>query len=98
LEINQAVVPEARWVAGWKLIFAQALLGPITDGIPRDVQISGDDEAAKAYVIALTNETGFRGIDVGSSKQARLWEHLLLTVGSLQKNVKSGTFGSFRYF
>jgi len=98
LEINQAVVPEARWVSGFKLIYYQALAEPITNGIPRDVQVSGDDEPAKAYVISLINETGFRGVDVGSTKQARIWEYLLLTYSTLQKNVPTGTYGSLRYF
>jgi hypothetical protein len=67
-ELLQRQLPDARIVKAFNHIYASALT---TDGLPsgdpdrRALAIAGDDEEAKAAVIAFLDDIGFDAVDLG---------------------------------
>ena len=82
-----AALPGARVVKAFSTFGAEFHADPSLPGGPVDVQIAGDDAAAKHTVSAIAERTGFTPIDVGPLRNAALLESLavlwihLATVG-----------------
>lgn len=78
------IVPAAKVVKAFNTTFAGTLVTGNVGGIPLDVFIAGDDEAAKLKVIQLAEDGGLVAVDTGPLKQARLLEGLGLLGITLQ--------------
>ncbi len=63
----------ARWVAAFKTNFWTTLEQPVNkDGIVRDCLYCGDDRYAKGIVARLIEQVGYRPVDCGDLKAARV--------------------------
>lgn len=72
-ENAKALGVPARWVAAFKTNFWTTLDEPINkDGIARDCFYCGDDSEAKKVVAELISQVGFRPVDCGPLKAARV--------------------------
>lgn len=71
-----AAVPSARVLKAFNTTFAGTLSSGRTGGMPTTVLVAGDDQAAKAALIAIVNAAGLAALDVGSLKRARELEAL----------------------
>jgi NADPH-dependent F420 reductase len=69
-------LPASRIVKAFNTTHAPALADGQVDGVPLDVLLAGDDEAAKAEVGELVKAAGLRPIDAGRLDNARLLERL----------------------
>lgn len=87
-EIAKAA-PEAKVVKGFNTTFAGTLVSGEVAGQPLDVLVAGDDDAAKAEVIALADSAGMRGVDAGPLRRAQQLE----AVGFLHMTLQ-GTLGN----
>jgi NADPH-dependent F420 reductase len=78
-EITAAAIgPGARVVAAFKDNFWQTLAQPVgPHGIVRDVHFAGDNEADKRIVTRLIEDLGFRPIDCGPLKNARVLDAMV---------------------
>lgn len=83
----QKRVPEARIVGAYKNVFSEVFDAPLFGGVPSDVLITGDDEAAKAEFLALAAATPFRYLDAGPLRNARTVERLTLLTGRLGRQL-----------
>lgn len=85
-------LPDARVIKAWNTFGAEFHADPSLPGGPADVQIAGDDDAARSTVAGLAQRAGFRPIDVGPLRNAALLENLavlwihLATVGGRGRN------------
>ncbi|UXI68806.1 NADPH-dependent F420 reductase [Tahibacter amnicola] len=75
--------PRTRVVGAFKNVWWEVFDTPQFDGQVSDVFVVGDDEAARAHVIALGQGTPFRYIDAGALKNARTVERMTLLAGEL---------------
>ncbi len=75
-EIAKAAPASAKVVKAFNTTFAGTLLAGQLDGLPLDVFIAGDDEAAKQTIAQLIGDGGLRPIDFGPLARARLLEQL----------------------
>jgi 8-hydroxy-5-deazaflavin:NADPH oxidoreductase len=66
----------ARVVKSFSTAFASRMADPIVDGQAVDGFVSADDEAARARVLRLVAELGFRPVDAGPLAMARSLEAL----------------------
>jgi 8-hydroxy-5-deazaflavin:NADPH oxidoreductase len=83
-EEAQALLPQSRVVGAFHNVSARLLLRLGAD--PEcDVLVTGDDEAAKAAVIALTELIGLRGLDAGPLANSRVVEGLTAVLLGLNK-------------
>lgn len=80
----QAMAPNARVVKAFNTAFASRQENPEVEGMAADGFVAGDDEEAKAAVLALVESIGFRPIDAGSLGMARALEAMALLNMSLQ--------------
>jgi len=72
-ENEKALGVSSRWVAAFKTNFWTTLDEPVNkDGIVRDCFYCGDDSEAKRIVAELINQVGFRPVDCGPLKAARI--------------------------
>lgn len=72
-ENEKALGVSARWVAAFKTNFWTTLDEPVNkEGIVRDCFYCGDDNEAKEVVAELIRQVGFRPIDCGPLKAARV--------------------------
>ncbi|MCS7263541.1 MAG: NADPH-dependent F420 reductase [Armatimonadetes bacterium] len=72
-ENAKALEIPARWVAAFKTNFWTTLDSPVNkDGITRDCFFCGDDNEAKKVVAELISQVGFRPVDCGPLKAARI--------------------------
>ena len=73
-ELVQQAAPQARVVKAFNTVFAANQADPAVDGIQLDGFVAGDDEDAKATVLEVLGEVGYRPIDVGALSAARYLE------------------------
>jgi predicted dinucleotide-binding enzyme len=71
-------VPDATVVKGFNAVGAHRILNPLIGGLPADVFICGDNLEAKEIIENLSEEIGFRAIDMGVLRNACLIENLAL--------------------
>ena len=71
-EIAKAAAPAARVVKAFNTTFAGPLVAGEVAGIPLDVFIAGDDEAARKQVADLVSSGGLNPVEVGGLRHA--WE------------------------
>lgn len=92
-ELAKVVPGSAKVVKAFNTTFAGTLVNGTVAGIPLDVLIAGDDEAAKQTLSQIINDGGLVAVDAGSLKQARLLESLGLLGITLQMKHNLG-FGT----
>jgi hypothetical protein len=68
------LAPDATFVKAFNTTFAGTLVDGAVAGQPLDVLIAGDDDGAKATVMAIATDGGLRPIDVGPLRRARQLE------------------------
>jgi predicted dinucleotide-binding enzyme len=68
--------PNARVVGAFKNVFWAVFDDPLFSGIPSDVLVTGDDQAAKAAFIELSRGTPFRYLDAGPLRNSRAIERM----------------------
>ena len=75
----QAIGPGARVVAAFKANFWETLPEPLSpaDGLVRDVLYAGDHAADKTIVAGLIADLGFRPIDCGPLRSARVLDGMV---------------------
>jgi predicted dinucleotide-binding enzyme len=95
-KFREALEVAARWLCAYKSTFSTTL-DDLKNTNPRETQVCGDDAEAKQLVIAMINETGFKALDCGGLKNARIVELLgppfIMTVDNLNGAPK----GCWRY-
>jgi 8-hydroxy-5-deazaflavin:NADPH oxidoreductase len=75
-EIVAGLLPGARVVKAFNTLGAEHILDPVVGGLPADVFVCTDDAGARETVCALAHEIGFRPLDLGPLRNARVGEHL----------------------
>ena len=87
-----AIGPGARVVAAFKDNFSDTLLQPVDPihGLPREVHFAGDDEAAKAIVAQLAADLGFRPVDCGPLRNARILDGMVPLIVELDRRYAEG--------
>jgi 8-hydroxy-5-deazaflavin:NADPH oxidoreductase len=83
-EVAKLVPSGARVVKAFNTTFAGTLVAGQVGGIPLDVFIAGDDDAAKATVAGLVSDGGLVPVDAGALQRARQLEGLALLGITLQ--------------
>ncbi len=84
---RDAIGPGARVVAAFKTNFAATLLAPLNaDGVQRDVLFAGDDENDKRIVADLIADLGFRPIDCGVLRNARILDGMVPLIIELDQH------------
>ena len=83
-EVAKVVSSGAKVVKAFNTTFAGTLVSGNVGGIPLDVLISGDDEAAKKTVAKLVTDGGLVAVDTGPLLRARELESLGFLGISLQ--------------
>jgi NADPH-dependent F420 reductase len=90
------LVPGAQVVKAFNTTFAKTLVPGEVDGLPLDVFIAGDDDAAKEKVSQLVSDGGLRPIDVGQLDRAQQLEHLGLLHIALQQPRNLGSTSAIK--
>jgi hypothetical protein len=72
----QGLLPEARIVKAFNTAFATRMANPVIEGVAIDGFVAGDDADAKAAILELVRELGFRPVDAGPLPNARALEAL----------------------
>lgn len=72
------MLPGAHVIKAFNTLGAEHILDPIVGGQPCDAFVCGDDTTAKATVKKLAEEIGFRALDMGGLRNARVVEHLAI--------------------
>jgi predicted dinucleotide-binding enzyme len=88
----RAIGPGARVVAAFKANFWETLLEPVSaeDGIVRDVFYAGDDAAGKEIVAGLIADLGFRPVDCGPLRSARILDGMVPLLLELDQRYAGG--------
>jgi predicted dinucleotide-binding enzyme len=81
-----AALPQAKVVKAFNTNFAATLSSGQVGGQPTTVLVAGDDDDAKAQVIAAITAGGLRGFDAGALSRARELE----AIGFLQITLAAG--------
>ena len=81
-EIIQTLAPGARVVKALNTMNWRTMVDPEATGGPVSVPIVGDDEAAKAKVVALVAGMNLEPIDLGPLRYARIVEGMYLLWGN----------------
>ncbi len=81
-EIIQGLAPGARVVKALNTMNWRTMVDPEATGGPVSVPIVGDDEAAKAKVVALVAGMNLEPIDLGPLRYARIVEGMYLLWGN----------------
>ena len=89
-EVAKVVSTGAKVVKAFNTTFAGTLVAGNVGGIPLDVFIAGDDEAAKKTVSKLVSESGLVAVDAGPLLRARELEGLGLLGITLQIRLNLG--------
>jgi NADPH-dependent F420 reductase len=92
-ELAKVVPAGAKVVKAFNTTFAGTLVAGQVGGIPLDVFIAGDDEAAKKTISSLVTDGGLVAVDVGALNRARQLEGLGLLGITLQFKYNLG-FGT----
>jgi len=82
----QRKAPRARVVKAFNTAFATHHADPQVDGTNVDAFAAGDDAEAKAAVLRLAEQIGFRPVDAGGLKMARALEGMALL--NIQLNMR----------
>ena len=82
----QKKAPKARVVKAFNTAFAVHHADPQVDGTSVDAFAAGDDAEAKAAVLRLADQIGFRAVDAGGLKMARALEGMALL--NIQLNMR----------
>jgi len=77
-EIVAKLLPGARVVKAFNTLGAEHILHPVVGGLPADVFLCTDDADARATVAKLASEIGFRPLDLGPLRNARVAEHVAI--------------------
>lgn len=86
-ENAKALEVPARWVAAFKTNFWTTLDEPVNkDGIVRDCFLCGDDANSKEIVAELIRQVGFRPVDCGPLKAARILDLMVLLMIDLDRS------------
>ena len=87
----RAIGDGARVVAAFKTNFAATLLDPIgPDGVRRDTFLAGDSEEHKHFVAGLARDLGFRPVDCGSLRNARILDGMVALMIELDRRYAGG--------
>ncbi len=87
----RAIGDGAQVMAAFKDNFAKTLLDPEdSTGAPRDVHYAGDDEAAKATLAGLIRDLGFRPVDCGPLRNARVLDGMVPLMIELDRRYAGG--------
>ena len=98
IENNSRAATSARWVAAYKTTFWKTLDEPRGhDGQPRDVFVSSQDAEAKAVVMELVTETGFRAIDCGGYENARTLDLMVPLMIELDSRYQRDAGSSWKF-
>jgi len=91
-EVTAAAIGHgAKVIAAFKGNFAATLGQPIdSSGVVRDVHFAGDDEGAKALGAQLIRDLGFRPIDCGAMKNARVLDGMVPLMIELDRRHGTG--------
>ncbi len=91
-EITAAAIGAgARVVAAFKDNFWETLLQPVDgSGLVRDVHFAGDDEDAKLLVTRLVEDLGFRPVDCGPLRNARVLDAMVPLLAELDARHAGG--------
>ena len=89
----QAIGAGARVVAAFKANFWETLLEPIDPQTQtrRDVQYVGDGQADKATVAGLIEDLGFRPVDCGPLRNARILDGMVPLIVELDQRYGQGS-------
>ncbi len=94
----RAIGQGARIVAAFKDNFATTLLDPVDPGgLPRDVHYAGDDEEAKSLLSDLIRDLGFRPVDCGPLRNARILGGMVPLMVELDRRYGSGGTSSWKF-
>lgn len=98
-EITAAAIgPQARVVAAFKDNFWLTLFEPLDpNGLPRDVHFAGDHEADKQVVKQLIEDLGFRPVDCGALKNARVLDVMVPLMIELDQRYAGGHKSSWKF-
>jgi predicted dinucleotide-binding enzyme len=98
-EITAAAIgPKARVVAAFKGNFWQTLLEPVdANGVMRDVHFAGDNETDKEIVKQLIEDIGFRPIDCGALKNARVLDVMVPLMLELDQRYAGSRKSSWKF-
>jgi predicted dinucleotide-binding enzyme len=77
-ELIQAAAPRARVVKAFNTLNVAQMVNPETSGGPLTIAIAGDDEQAKATVVALIKGMGLEPMDFGPLRFAHMLEEMLI--------------------
>ena len=83
-----ALVPGAIVVKAFNTLGAEHIMNPVVGGLAADVFLATDDAGARETVARLASEIGFRPLDLGPLRNARVGEHL--AVAWIHLAMKSG--------
>jgi NADPH-dependent F420 reductase len=77
--------------------YARTLVSGEKNGVPLDVLIAGDDEAAKQKVASIVEGGGMRPIDVGPLRRARQIEHAGFLQAVIQEPLGTGYSSALKF-
>lgn len=87
----RAIGDGARVVAAFKTNFAATLHDPMgPDGVRRDTFLAGDSERDRRVVAELARDLGFRPIDCGSLRNARILDGMVPLMIELDRRYAGG--------
>lgn len=88
----RAIGNEARVVAAFKDNFWDTLLEPVdpVHGLVRDVHFAGDNLVDKAMVGELVRDLGFRPVDCGALRNARVLDGMVMLIVELDGRYTQG--------
>jgi NADPH-dependent F420 reductase len=88
----EAIGPGARVVAAFKGNFWETLLEPVDpkNGLARDVHLAGDGAADKEVVSRLIEDLGFRPVDCGALRNARVLDGMVPLIVELDRRYANG--------
>lgn len=92
-EVTAEIIgPGAQVVAAFKDNFSNTLLEPVDPihGLVRDVHYAGDDETAKQVVAGLAADLGFRPVDCGPLRNARVLDGMVPLIVELDRRYAQG--------
>jgi NADPH-dependent F420 reductase len=72
------LLPGSTVVKAFNTLGAEHILDPVVGGLPADVFVCTDDANARATVGTLAAEIGFRPLDLGTLRNARVAEHIAI--------------------
>jgi NADPH-dependent F420 reductase len=75
-ETIAGLLPGARVVKAFNTLGAEHILHPVVGGLPADAFVCTDDDQARAAVAELASQIGFRPLDLGPLRNARVAEHV----------------------